>query len=173
MVLTVTNDVQKPDKTPGPAAAFVVIHHVHRVGIVSQLTEQRLERCFGRHQPRRRRLAELRAFRIDKTRAGKMPFGITGTAGQVHQDQIAGLKAREQVARLDHQRQAREVRHVRSPEHKREDCSAASLAAVAKGVQGFLDALRGFGEGLHGDFRKRSAALIRRHHHDHPTIIDQ
>ncbi|MCY1409951.1 hypothetical protein D9M71_253110 [compost metagenome] len=125
VVLAVADDIQQPDEASGPTAAFVVIHHVDRIGVVPQLTKQRFECCLRGHQPRGGGLAELRTLWIDKARAGNVPFGVAGGTGQVHQNQFAGVEAREQVARLDHQRQAREVRHVRSPEHKREDCNAA------------------------------------------------
>ncbi|MNH34100.1 hypothetical protein D3C79_946720 [compost metagenome] len=119
MVLVVANDIQKPDKAPGPATTFVVVDDINGIGVVPQLTEQCFERRLRRHEPWRGCLAELCAFGVDEARTGNMPFGVADVAGQVHQDQLAGFEAREQVARLDHQRQAREVRHVRSPGHKK------------------------------------------------------
>ncbi|MNY18639.1 hypothetical protein D3C86_1520330 [compost metagenome] len=125
VVVAMADNVQQPDKASGPTAAFVVIDDVDRVGVVSQFAEQCFKRSLSRQQARRRRLAQLRTLGIDKAGTGYMPFGITGAAGQVHQDKFAGFETGEQLARLDHQGQAREVRHVRSPEHKGLDCSAA------------------------------------------------
>ncbi|MNZ97024.1 hypothetical protein D3C78_1162460 [compost metagenome] len=163
VVVRVADHVQQPDKPPGPAAAFIVIDHVDRIRVVPELAEQGFQVGFGRQQARRRRLAELGTLGVDEACAGDMAGAVAGGAGQVHQNQFAGVEARQQLARLDHQRQAREVRHVRSPGAQREKIVASSAAAVGKGMQGPFDALHGFAEGLHGDVRERPAALVHRH----------
>ncbi|MNV78087.1 hypothetical protein D3C71_1715570 [compost metagenome] len=49
VVLAVADDIQQPDETPGPTAAFVVINDVDRIGVVSQLTKQRFKCRLRRH----------------------------------------------------------------------------------------------------------------------------
>ncbi|MNS74314.1 hypothetical protein D3C72_1077870 [compost metagenome] len=48
VVTGVTDDIQQPDETPGPAAAFVVIDHVDRIGVVAKLGKQLFQIGFGR-----------------------------------------------------------------------------------------------------------------------------
>ena len=48
VVSLVSDHVEQPDKAAGPTAAFVVIHHVDRVGVVPQFAEQRLQRSLAR-----------------------------------------------------------------------------------------------------------------------------
>ncbi len=43
VVTAMTDDVQQPDETPGPAAAFVIVDNVDRIGVVAQLAEQLLK----------------------------------------------------------------------------------------------------------------------------------
>ncbi|MCY1183782.1 hypothetical protein D9M73_244300 [compost metagenome] len=40
VIALMPDHIEDPDKTPGPAAPFVVINHVDSVGVVPQFTEQ-------------------------------------------------------------------------------------------------------------------------------------
>ncbi|MNC45072.1 hypothetical protein D3C75_940110 [compost metagenome] len=120
-----TDDIQQPDETPGPTAAFVVIDHVDRIGVVAEFGKQFFQIGFGRQQARRRGLAQLGTLRVDKASPGDMPAVIAVDAGQVHQDQLRYIKPGLQVSRFDYQGQARKVSHPESPEQNRGgDCSA-------------------------------------------------
>jgi hypothetical protein len=130
VVFLVADHVEHPDKTPGPTTAFVVIDHVGSVGRMAQFAEQFLEISLAGQQAGCRCLAQLGALGVNEMRAGDVPFGVAGGTGEVHQNQVLGIQLTEQVTGFDHQRQAREVRHVRSPGHKcwrlkDGDCSAS------------------------------------------------
>jgi hypothetical protein len=127
VIIRMPDHIEQPDKASGPAAALVVIHHVDCARVMPEFAEQRFQVGFCRQQARRRGLAQLRAFRIDEARARNVPGAVACSAGQVHQNQIGSIEARQELARLDYQRQAREVRHVRSPGGaKGKDCSKFS-----------------------------------------------
>ncbi|MNM70887.1 hypothetical protein D3C81_825320 [compost metagenome] len=125
VVTAMTDDIQQPDEAPGPAAAFVVIDHVDRIGVMAELGKQFFQVGLGRQQARRWRLAQLRALRVDEACTGNMPAGVAVNAGQVDQDQLWRIQPGLQVSRLDYQGQARKVSHPESPERNRGgDCSA-------------------------------------------------
>jgi hypothetical protein len=87
VVFRVADHVEQPDKTPGPAAAFVVIDHVDRIGCGP------VRRTVFPGRPCSAAGPGLAAGRVGcawgrQTRAGDMPFGVAGGAGQVHQNQV-------------------------------------------------------------------------------------
>ena len=102
VISLVADDIQQPDKPPGPTTAFVVIHHIDRVWPVAQLTEQRFQRRLRRQQAGRRWQAQLRAFRVDEASPRNMPGFVTRNAGQVDQDQFGSVEPGKQVARFNH-----------------------------------------------------------------------
>lgn len=73
MIALVPDHIQQPDETSGPAATFVVIHHVDRLGVVPEFTEQRLQGRLGWQQSWGRRLAELGALGVDEACSGICP----------------------------------------------------------------------------------------------------
>ncbi|MNJ55610.1 hypothetical protein D3C77_511140 [compost metagenome] len=101
--------VEQPDEAPGPAAAFVVVDHVNRIGVVAQFAEQALQLLARRRQARRGRLCPLGALGIDEACARQVAFGIARGTGQVDQDQLRGIQAFLQVGGLDDQRQGGEA----------------------------------------------------------------
>ncbi|MNP16613.1 hypothetical protein D3C76_1090180 [compost metagenome] len=109
------NDIQQPDEAPGPAAALVVVHHVNGVIAVAEFAEQFFQVGTCRQQAGGRRLAKLSALGVDEAGAGNVPAAITVGTGQIDQDQLWRIQARQQVSRFDHQRQAGKVSHPQSP----------------------------------------------------------
>lgn len=111
VVMRVADHIQQPDEAPGPAAAFVVIDHVDRVGAMAQFTEQRLEVSLGRQQTGGRWLAQLGALGVDEAGTWDVALGIAGGAGEVHQNQLGGIQACGQIGGLYDQWQAGKGRH--------------------------------------------------------------
>ena len=96
VVVPVADHVEQPDEASGPAAAFVVVHHVHRIGAMAQRAEHPFQlRLFGQ-QARCGRSAQLGLFGIDEAGARQVAFGIAGSTGQI--DQISSGASRR-VAR--------------------------------------------------------------------------
>ncbi|WHH53175.1 hypothetical protein QFA96_03290 [Pseudomonas sp. Ap32] len=54
VVALVADDIEQPDEAPGPAATFIVVHHIHGVGAMAEFAEQLLELAQGRQQAGRR-----------------------------------------------------------------------------------------------------------------------
>ncbi len=98
-----------------------------------QLTEQDFKLGLRRQKARRGWVAHLCAFRIDEACAGNVSGAVARATGQIDKNQFWRVKAGQQVAGLDDQRQAREVRHlVLQIRKKRQIVAYASGFAGAK-----------------------------------------
>ncbi len=113
VVVPVADHVEQPDEASGPAAAFVVVHHVHRIGAMAQRAEHPFQlRLFGQ-QAWCGRSAQLGLFGIDEAGARQVAFGIAGSTGQIDQDQLGRIEAGGQIGGLDHQWQIGKGGHGR------------------------------------------------------------